>query len=437
VETATAAGAETPARAAVGAEEPARAAVGAEESDRPTLGAFALPTVRWYVGGQILSNVGTWFQLLALSLLVVELTDSSFALALVPALQQVPVLLLTSHGGLLGDRYDPRRLLIATNGLAAVLALGLAAVTATGAVTVAWVGVAALASGAIHAVDRPVAQLMPSVLVPPNLLSGALGMSSLIQSASRLVGPALAGVAYARYGPAWCFAVNGVSYGAVLLALVAVRGAKARASATTVVADRRERPTVRQGLREAWERPALRRVLVTNAVIGFTAFNFIATITGMVNFTFGEGGTAAGLAHAANAVGAVAGGVVGPAVMARAGRRLDVACAGFALALVACAVAPTLTLFLALGPLLGFALALYQVTVLDAVHRQVDRALLGRALGLVTLGVVGTTPLGSPLIGLVMETTSPRWALGVGAAAAVGCAGWNAAMTARRAAVRA
>jgi MFS family permease len=385
--------------------------------------AFALRPVRLYVGGQVLSNVGTWFQTLALALLVVDLTDSSFALALVPALQLLPVLLLTSHGGMLGDRHDPRRLLMATNALAGAVALGLAGLTAAGAVSVGWAAVVALSAGAINAVDRPAGQLMPAVLVPPELLASALGMSSIIQSASRLVGPALAGVAYATLGPAWCFAINGLSYGAALAALVAVRERPGEHRPPPAAGT----GTVRQGIREAWSRPDLRRVLLVNVLVGLTAFNFLATITAIATFTFAGDGTAAGLAHAANALGAVAGGLVAPTILARTGRRLDVACAAFAAALLACAVAPTLGVFLALGPILGLALSLYQVTVLDTVHRLVDRAMLGRMLGLVTLGTVGTTPIGSPLIGLLMEATSPRWAFGLAATTTLGCAGWAAA----------
>jgi hypothetical protein len=262
------------------------------------------------------------------------------------------------------------------------------------------------------------------VLVPEALLASALGMSSLIQSASRLVGPALAGLTYATLGPAWCFAINGLSYGAALAALVAVR--ERREAAPVPEPEPDNRGTVRQGIREVGGHPELRRVLVVNALIGFTAFNFLATITAMVTFTLGGDGTAAGLAHATNAVGAVVGGFVAPLILVRTGRRLDLACAAFAASLLACAVAPNLGVFLALGPLLGLALAWYQVTVLDSVHGLVDRAMLGRMMGLVTLGTVGTTPIGSPLIGLLMEATSPRWAFGVAAATTLGCARWAA-----------
>jgi predicted MFS family arabinose efflux permease len=110
--------------------------------------------------------------------------------------------------------------------------------------------------------------------------------------------------------------------------------------------------------------------------------------------------------------------------MVRLGRRLEVACAAFGVALLACAVAPNLVAFVLLGPALGLTLALYQVTVLDGVHQLVDRAVLGRTLGLVTLGTQGTTPIGSPLMGLLMEATSPRWALGAGAATILGCGTW-------------
>jgi MFS family permease len=374
------------------------------------LAALRVSAFRTYFAGQLCSSVGTWFQLLAIGLLVVALTGNAVALAAVPALMWLPTLLLGGYGGVITDRHDSRQVLVATNAVQGLLAAVLAAITVVGAVNQWWIYGIVLAGGVTLAVDRPATQLIPAELVPLPLVANALGLNSVVQSAARLIGPALAGVAYATLGPSWCFAINAASFGVVVVALLSLRAGELRPRPRAA----REPGQARQGLRYAWGQPELRNVLLGNATIGVLAFNFFIVITGMVQFTFGAGGLATGIAHASNAIGAVAGGLLVGRVVARSERRLDLVCVAFGLALLACGAAPSLPVFVLLGPALGLTIVVYQVSVQARIHRVADPAMLGRVLGLMTLGTFGTTPIGSVIIGAVMQQWSPRAAFAVG-----------------------
>ena len=372
---------------------------------------MAVPNFRRYFLGQSLSSVGTWFHTLALALVVVDLTESGAALGGVVALQWLPLLLFGSYAGAILDRHDPRLVLVVTNSVSATLGLGLVAVTATGHLDVWSLGAFSLAYGLVLPFDRPAVQVIPVELVPPRLVSNALGLSSMIQSLARLVGPALAGVTFAAVGPSWCFAVNALSY---LLATAALL----RLDRTALHPRPRstgEPGQVREGFAYLAGHPELRAVLAVNALVGLLAINFLVVITAMVEITFDGGGLAVGVAHSANALGALVGGAFVGATLARLSRRIDLVCLALGASLVVNAVAPTLVLFVLAGPLLGLAFVAYQSAVLDACHRLARPDMFGRMASLVTLGAMGTTPAGSMIVGVLIDVWSPRAALAVGA----------------------
>ncbi|HEY7068771.1 MAG TPA: MFS transporter, partial [Acidimicrobiales bacterium] len=298
-------------------------------------------------------------------------------------------------------------------------ATGLVIVAATGRLSTWWLGAFSLAFGIVLTVERPATVLVPVELVPPDLVSNALGLNSMTLSLARLLGPALAGITLTLTSPAWCFAVNAASF-AVALAFVA------RLEVTALFARARGeggRGQVKEGFAYLAGQGQLRSVLVANAVIGLLAVNFLVVVTAVVRLRYGGGGLAVGVAHAANAAGAVAGGVLAGAALARMSRRLDLVCLALGGSMAALALAPTLGLFVALGPLLGVALVAYQSAVLDACHRLARPDMLGRMVSLVTLGGQGTTPIGSVIVGVVIDVWSPQAALWVGAAScAVGAA---------------
>jgi MFS family permease len=369
---------------------------------------------RLYFVGQIISNVGTWFQSIAQSLLVMELTGSGKALGIVTALQFLPMLLLGVHGGVVADRVKPRTLLMTTASLASLLATTLAVVTALHWVTIWWVWGLALGLGCVQAFDRPTAQAFLYEMVGPDDLSKAVGLYSITQSSARMVGPALGGAAYALFGSAPCFAINAVSFSFVIVALLWMRSAELW---PRHIEKRNAAEQVRQGLRYAWSDPNLRSPLLANLLIGCLAFNFMLLITAMTKLVFHADAGALGTAHALNAVGAVIGGLIFASLRQPSRAHLALTCFALAFTILVNALAPSLTFFLLWAPIFGLSVGAYQTTLQTSVQRATQPAMMGRVSGLLTLGSVGTTPIGGVIVGWLVDAWSPRAGMGLGALA--------------------
>lgn len=374
-----------------------------------------VPNFARFFGGQSISTLGTWFQNLAMSLVVLDLTGSPLALGMVTAAQFGPFVVAGPIAGVLADRHGARRLLVgaAIGGVAITMAL--AAVAWSGRLTLPLLLVAAAAIGVVNSVERPVGQSFLRELVGPDLVPNAVAMLTVSQSVARLLGPAIAGLVYGLAGPAVCFALNALSFLAAAAMLLTVRRADLVARPTVSRADGR----LRVALRHVRANPPLRRILVVNAVVGLLALNFLATIDSIVYLSLDGSATMVGAAHALNAVGAVGGGLA----MSSLDRRLTTfapwACLGFGVVIALQAAAPTLVAFLVISPLFGVGFAVYSNTMYSSAQSESDPAMLGRVMSLVLLGHVGTTPVGGLLVGWVMEVFSPRAGMYLGAVGAL------------------
>src|SRR5438128_8975651 len=185
--------------------------------------ALKFHNARLFVAGQGLSNIGTFSQLVALSLLVLQLTGSGLALGAVMAAQALPMLLLAPWAGSILDRLPLRRVLFVTALLGAVQAAGLAVLAFTGTINLAWVFGLAIGLGCVQVFDRPGSQAFLIELVPREAIAGAVGLTSSAQAIGRLGGPALAAVLYGFAGASSVFAVNAASFAAVLVTLALLR----------------------------------------------------------------------------------------------------------------------------------------------------------------------------------------------------------------------
>ena len=180
-----------------------------------------------FFAGQLVSLIGTWMQSTAQLWLVYRLTKSAALLGVFGFANQIPILLLASVGGYVGDRYNRHRGVIWTQSAAMVLAFILAALTLTGAVhdsRGAWVIIfIAFLVGIVNAFDVPIRQAFLVQMVGKEDLPNAIALNSSIFNGARVVGPAIAGFAIAWLGEGWCFFINGVSFLAVIAALLAMR----------------------------------------------------------------------------------------------------------------------------------------------------------------------------------------------------------------------
>ncbi len=178
---------------------------------------------RLYFGGQCVSLVGTWMQQIAMSWLVFRLTGSVFLLATVTFMAQIPVLVVTPYMSVFVDRFNRRALLVVTQSLSMVQALLMALLTLTGWIEVWHIMVLSLLIGLINALDNPTRQSFYPSLVPAEKLGNAIALNSAVINGSRLIGPAVGGVLIGLLGEGICFLLNGVSYIAVIIALLMMR----------------------------------------------------------------------------------------------------------------------------------------------------------------------------------------------------------------------
>jgi len=176
-----------------------------------------------FIGGQLISLIGTWMQTTAQLWLVYKMTGSAALLGVFGFANQVPILFLASIGGYVGDRYNRHFGVIATQAVSMLLAFVLAALTFAEAITVWELILIAFLVGIVNAFDVPIRQAFLVQMVVKEDLPNAIALNSSIFNGARVVGPAVAGFALAWKGPAWCFLLNGFSFLAVLAALLAMR----------------------------------------------------------------------------------------------------------------------------------------------------------------------------------------------------------------------
>lgn len=380
--------------------------------------AFQHGNFRRYFTGQVISNVGTWLQALAVTWLVLDLTGRSDRLGLVVALQFLPLLVLGAPAGVLADRVDNRRLLLVTSAVSAVLALafGLAVSGGIGDLRVIY-GLTFL-SGLILAVERPAMQALLFQLVGRDDLPSAVATNSTIASVSRLVGPALGGAMVAISGVASCFYANAVSYVVVFVALAGI----ARSQLVPRPSASRAGGKLRAAVAHVRHRPDVRRPLVVMAVVGLVALNFQTTFPSMVRFGFDRGPGGVGIAMSVSAIGSILGGLYAAGITPNPRRTLALVLVGFSAMLFIIAVAPTYPTFVVLGIPLGFASACFQSVNTVAVQQATEPSMQGRVMALHQMAWNGSTPLGAIAMGWVIQATSPRAPFAFGGLAALACA---------------
>ncbi len=394
---------------------------------RPALRSFDVPNYRRYFAGLLVSLSGTWMQVLAEMWLVLQLTHSGAAVGIAAALQFAPMLLAGAWTGLIVDRLPKRQLLIVTQAAMALPALALLALTVTGAIELWLLYLLIFARGAVNAVDNPARQAFLVELVGPDRLVNAVSLGSALVNGARTIGPAFAGVVIATVGVAPCFALNALSFAAMIVAL---RGMDASALRTPPVA-KREPGQVRSGLRYVRATPELWIPLALMAVVGTFTFNFQVLLPLLATSGLGGGAGAYGALTAAMGVGAIAGAIANGARTHVRTRTLAASSAVFgALVLALAAVPGTVPVTLVLVPV-GAASVVFAASVNSHLQLTVAPQLRGRVMALYSIVFIGSTPIGGPLTGWIAGAAGPRAALALGGAVAIAAALWAHAAFAR------
>jgi MFS family permease len=367
---------------------------------------------RKYFFGQAVSLAGTWMQSTAQAWLVLVLTHSPTNLGFVVALQTLPVLLLGPYGGVIADRLNKRRLMIGLQSMMGLQALVLSVLTLTHVINFAEVCVLAVVLGVNNSFENPARQSFVLEMVGPTDLRNAVGLNSTLQNASRAVGPAIAGVLIATVSEGWCFALNALSFVAVIGSLVAMDTAQLRPSEPT----QRSRGQVREGLRYVKGEPNLLVPLLMMALVGMLAYEFQVTLPVAAQRVFHGGSETFGVMTSSMGIGAVIGGLV-TAARGKTGMHAMVRAAlVFGVCILFAALSPVLAVEFVALILVGYTSVSFLSMANSTLQLQTNPTMRGRVMALWAVAFLGTTPIGGPIIGWITEHSSARVGLEVGAA---------------------
>ncbi len=382
-----------------------------EHAGRVTFAALAVPNYRRYYGGQAISLIGTWMQMTAQAWLVLSLTHSSTTLGVIIALQTVPVLILGPYGGVIADRIDKRRMMIALQSAMGVQALILGVLTVTGSVQVWEIGLLAALLGLNNAFENPARQSFMLELVGSEHLRNAVSLNSVLVNVARTIGPAVGGVLIATVGDGVCFIINAASFIPVVASLMTMDATALNPSPPAP----RARGQLREGLRYVRATPELAFPLLMMGLAGCLTYEFQVSLPVMASRGLDAGATGFGFMTASMGVGAVLGGLYMAARGKTGLRPLVAAATGFGIAMTFATVAPSLALELVALALAGAASITFMSTGNSTLQLNADPSMRGRVMSLWFVAFQGSTPIGGPLVGWVMAAFGARAGLGLGA----------------------
>jgi MFS family permease len=369
---------------------------------------------RLFISGQLISLIGTWMQSVAESWLVYRLTGSALLLGVVGFANRIPVLLFSTVGGALADRYNRQHIVIATQVASMCLAGMLAFLTLSGLVQVWHLMAIAAALGIVNAIDIPARQSFVVQLVAREDLQNAIALNSSMFNGARVVGPAVAGVLVATVGEGWCFFGNALSYVAVIVGLLMIRvspppRAERAQSAFAHVAE---------GFRFALGSRPIRALLLLLGLVSLMGSPYAVLMPIIADQSFHAGARGLGILMGAAGVGAF----IGALSLARRttlrgyGRSIAYAAMGLGTSLVAFSMARHLWLAVALLVPVGFAMMTQMAATNTLIQSMVPDALRGRVMAIYSMMFMGMAPVGALLAGILAERlgAAPTVALGGG-----------------------
>lgn len=378
---------------------------------------LAIANYRLWFAGALVSNVGAWMQRTAQDwLILTELTDNdAAAVGFAIALQFAPPLLLVPFTGLVADRFDRRRVLLVTQSAMGLLGLGLGIIVVAGVAELWMVYGFALGLGIAFAFDGPARQTFVAELVPKDHLPNAVALNATSFHGARLAGPAVAGLLTAALGAGPVFLINAATFGAVIIAVLALRPSSLYPAHRATAG----RGRILEGFRYVRSRPDIMVILVMVFLIGTFSFNFPIYTATMARVEFQQGAEGYGILSSILAIGSVAGALLA-ARRERPRMRIVVgAAAGVGLATGAAALMPSYWSFAVVLTLIGLSSITMMTSANGYVQSTTEPEMRGRVMALYMAIFMGGTPLGAPLVGWVANAFGARWSMGIAAAGAL------------------
>ena len=416
------------------ANAPTRSRVRQVRRTREWRGPFRHRNYRLFWSGQLISLAGTWMQSIAQAWLITELTPDPAWLGIVAAAQFTPVLVLGLFGGVIADVAPKRQMLVATQGALMLLAALQALLVATGAISIPLLVLIAAAFGSVNAIDMPVRQSFFSEMVPIDEVGRAVALNSAMFNAARVAGPAIGGVLIGVIGVAGCFAVNALSFLAVLVALMLMREVELNP------APRGDRPrnarevatSLAEGLRYVRTTPIVALCVFVIGVVSGVAMNFNVIIPPLARLTLQIGAPGLGALMAAIGLGSLTGALT--VAVLREPRRLMIVVGGTLLgafsvaagvaASSAAAFALPLTALALFGA--GFGAISMAATANASIQTTTPPALRGRVMSVYTTVFAGSTPIGGLATGAAVAALGATGALELAGGLAIATAAFAA-----------
>jgi MFS family permease len=352
---------------------------------------------RIFMGGQLISLIGTWMQTVAESWLVYRLTGSALLLGLAGFANRIPIFLLSPIGGAIADRYNRHRIVIATQVASMILAAALAFLTLTHLVRIWHLMAIAALLGVVNAFDIPGRQSFVVELVAREDLQNAIALNSSMFNGARILGPAIAGVLVAAVGEGWCFFANAVSYIAVIVGLLLMRVPRTPAVARPASAVAH----VLEGFRFVSRSRAILALLLLLGLVSLMGTPYSVLMPIIADQTFHSGARGLGILMGASGVGAL----LGALSLARRvglhgyGRTIAFAAIGFGLSLIAFSMVRSLWLGVVFLLPVGFAMMTQMAASNTLIQSMIPNELRGRVMAVYSMMFMGMAPIGALLAG--------------------------------------
>jgi MFS family permease len=354
-----------------------------------------------YFGGQLISNIGTWMQIIAQGWVVYQIGHSELTLGLVAFASAIPTLLISPWGGVLVDRVSRRGLLMLTQTGSMLLAFALAVLSFTGVVREWHVIVLAALLGVVNAFDAPARQAFVPEMVGKQDLPNAIALNSIMFNSARVVGPAIAGIMLAAFGAAWCFTINGLSFFAVIIGLWLMK-LPLHQSVHNPASPWRQ---LVSGVQYAAGSREISALILLSLVFSIFGISYFTVLPAFVEKVLHQGALAYGWVNAASGLGAVTGAflLAHRVSNGRRGRVLVWTNIAFPLILIVFSFTTLLPLSLVLAYGLGMGFMLQFTTLNTLLQTRVQDEFRGRVMGLYTITFFGFAPFGNLLIGFLGE----------------------------------
>jgi len=371
-----------------------------------------------FFSGQMVSMVGTWMTRIATSWLVYKLTGSALLLGVVGFAGQIPSFVLAPFAGVLVDRWSRHRVLVVTQILAMLQSAALAILDLTGTIQIWHIIALAVCQGLINAFDMPARQsFVVEMVTDRNDLPNAIALNSTLINGSRLIGPSIGGVIIAWVGEGWCFAIDAVSYIAVIGSLLAMTLTAAE------VLPQKSRNMFQQ-LREGFSYVAhfqpIRNILLLLAFVSLVGFPYTVLMPVFANEILHGGPNLLGMLMGASGIGAVigAGFLAARRSVLGLGRFIPGMAALFGLGLVAFSFSKVAWVSLLLMVVTGLGFMVQTAVSNTLIQTIVDEDKRGRVMSFYTMAFMGTAPFGSLIAGYVADRIGAPHTLLIGG---IGC----------------